>query len=172
MMAPFGSNLWVRREVFDNGRRFDERLGPRPTKRMMGGETSFLFALLKDGYEIVYSPTVIVGHRIQPEALRLNQIFRRAYRLGRGGAYQYPLVQHRYHYPLLQHTLLKHHPAAWYLYRCGAITWNTFIVLFSAFFCLLGKHPGNCVLRIRDLGLQIEAIRWAKQHREEGRKRY
>jgi glycosyltransferase involved in cell wall biosynthesis len=157
---PFGPNFWVRRKVFEDGRRFNEAVGPHPTNRIMGSETSFLFALLKDGYEIVYSPTVVVGHRIQPETLRSYEICKRFYRCGRAAPYLYGLPRQ---------ALLKSHPAAWRLYRCGAIMWNSFKVVLAASFSSKEARLVNCAPRIRKLGLQIESMRLAKQYREDRR---
>jgi glycosyltransferase involved in cell wall biosynthesis len=156
--TPVGPNYWVRKHVLDNGRRFDEAIGPRPMNRIMGSETSFLRVLLKDNYEIVYSPRVVVGHRIQPESLKISDICLRAYRFGRSG----PHVN-----GLPQHTLLKHHPAAWRLYRCGAITWNISKVLFSTIFSSNGRRLANCTQGIASVGYQIESMRLAKKIRGE-----
>ncbi len=82
---PFGPNLWVRREVFDDGRRFDESIGPRPGSYIMGSETSFLQQLKSDGYEIVYAPAVVVGHRVESRQLCVSNMMARAYRCGRAG---------------------------------------------------------------------------------------
>jgi glycosyltransferase involved in cell wall biosynthesis len=154
--TPFGSNYWVRREVFENGRRFDEAIGPGKKNRIMGSETSFLIALLQDNYEIVYSPNVIVSHRIQPETLRYSSIYRRAYRCGRGRIRIFGLPQH---------VLLKAHPVQWWVYRCGAIAWNTFKLLFSILFSPNEKRLVNCVPRITDFAYQIEAVRLARKYR-------
>jgi glycosyltransferase involved in cell wall biosynthesis len=158
--VPYGPNYWVRRHIFENGRRFDERIGPHPTKRTLGDETLFLSGLLNDGYEIVYSPTVIVGHRIQQEILKRSNILKRAYQLGRSVAFTFGLAQS---------TLLKHHPALWMLSRCGGIPWNVLKVIFSAIFSSNEKRLVNCVYRIRDLGHQIESMRVVKQIRRDKR---
>ena len=158
--VPFGPNYWVRREVFDSGRRFDEAIGPHPTNRITGDDTSFLLALLKDGYEIVYSPTAIVDHRIQPEVLKFSAVCLRAYRWGRGKLHIYGLPQQ---------TLLKRYPGPWWVYRCGAITWNMFKVLCSIVFSSNGKRLANCAESIVNLAYQIEAIRLAKAFREDAR---
>lgn len=153
-VTPFGPNYWVRRDVFDNGRRFYEAVGPRPTNRIMGSETSFLISLQNDGYEIVYSPTVIVSHRVQPEMIRLSTLFRRAYRAGRG-------MVHIYGLPRL--PLLKKSPAAWRLHRAGSIIFYTFKVFVSLVFSPTEHRPRNVVDNMRNLGYRIEAMRLADQ---------
>ena len=88
---PHGPNYWVRRSVFEQGRRFDEKIGPRPENRILGDETIFLKGLRDSGYEIVYAPGPCVGHRIQPEVLSADGIRSRAYTLGRGLPYLHGL---------------------------------------------------------------------------------
>lgn len=154
--VPFGPNYWVRREVFDNGRRFDEALGPRPTNRIMGDETSFLLKLLEEGFKIVYCPGVIVGHRIQADRLDFSTLCRRAYWWGRGKA-------HIYGGP--QQDLLKNHAAGWWLCQCGAIAWTTFKALFRIFLVPREGRVIESVKRITDLGYQIEAMRLARNSR-------
>jgi len=112
-LYPFGANCWYRRNVFANGRRFCERFGPRPGGYIMGSETSFLIELAKDGYEIVYSPHAIVGHRIQTWQLSAKSIRKRAYRCGRQGPHLGGLC-HR--------DLFDKHPFIWYLLRLAGLT--------------------------------------------------
>jgi len=82
---PCGPNFWVKRGVFDDGRLYDESIGPRPgKKRKMGSEASFLLQLSKDGYDILYCPSAIVKHRSQPELFTEKVISKRAYQYGRG----------------------------------------------------------------------------------------
>ncbi len=152
--TPFGGNLWVRREIVGNGRRFDERVGPRRKNRIGGSEISFLHALLKDGCEIVYSPLVFVGHRIQPEVLRFSIICFRAYRWGRARPYIYGLPQE---------ALLKSHPGAWHLNRCWALIRSTLKVAFVILFSFGGKRIISCVPSIENIGYNIEAIRLVKK---------
>jgi L-malate glycosyltransferase len=87
--APFGPNYWVRSSVFNNKRRFNEIVGPRQKNRIMGSESTFLFQLVKEGYQIVYSPKAIVKHRVQKRNMYLIEMLKRAYRQGRGQAYYF-----------------------------------------------------------------------------------
>ncbi|MDD1778953.1 MAG: glycosyltransferase [Candidatus Helarchaeota archaeon] len=151
--TPFGPNFWVRKDIFNNGRRFDETVGPHPTNRILGGDISFLLGLLNDGYKIVYSPTAVVGHRIQPTILKISAIWRRAYQAGRGVAHIYGLPQVR---------LLNRYPSIWRLYRYGAIMWNTYKALFSLMFYLNERRAVKWVWRITDIGYHIEAIRLSR----------
>jgi hypothetical protein len=158
--TPWGPAFWVRREIFEGGRRFNEVIGPRPKNRIKGSEEFFARALLKDNYEIVYSPMVIVEHRIQPGILKWSAICSRAYQLGRGFPYMRGFPQAR---------LLKNYPTAWWLYRCGAIIWNSFKLLRSAIISSNDNRLINCVWKIQKLGMQIEAMRIAREIRKDAR---
>ncbi len=82
---PGGANYWVRREVFNKKRLFDEKVGPRPSNyNVMGTETSFLHHLAVDGYRIMYCPDVVLGHYVEPKMLSREAVKKRAYRWGRG----------------------------------------------------------------------------------------
>ncbi len=160
-VTPFGPNYWVRREIFDNGRRFNESIGPRPTNRIMGSETSFLVTLLKDGYEFVYAPTVNVSHRIQTEMLKLSSIYRRAYRWGRGQAHIFDLPE--------QSLLTKCWPRlsenrlAWRFYRTASVVLYAFKTLASFTFSNKTQRPLNVVKKMEMLGYRVEAMHFASQ---------
>jgi L-malate glycosyltransferase len=89
--VPFGPNYWVRKEVFSNGRRFDETMGPHPKNRISGDEIAFLLKIKREGNEIIYSPSVVVAHRIQTRVLKLSVVYLRAYQWGRGRFHIYGL---------------------------------------------------------------------------------
>ena len=108
--CPLGANFWVRRHLFESGRRYDETLGPHPTNRISGSESSFLLQLQQDGYPILYTPRAIVGHRPHPALLTPAGFRRRAWEWGRGQAHAQPLPA----YPLL-----KQHPRLWRLLHSG-----------------------------------------------------
>ena len=105
---PFGPNFWVRRHVFEGGRRYNENLGPRPTNRIMGSEASLLLDLVREGQEIVYVPESIVWHRISATALRVESIFRRAKARGRATPHVLGLPEAQ---------LLKRRPSWWKIRR-------------------------------------------------------
>ena len=83
---PWGANLWVSRQVFDDGLRYDQSIGPSPTKRAMGSEASFLLQLADKGHRMVYCPHSVVFHRAQQVLFTARGIRRRAYTYGRGQA--------------------------------------------------------------------------------------
>ena len=161
-LTPFGPNFWVRREVFDNGRRFNEAIGPRPTNRMMGSETSFLMTLLKEGYEIVYSPTVVVGHRIQRRLIGFYPVCRRAYRLGRGEAHIHDLtrpIKLDKYWPSLRQNI-----TAWRFYLRGSIILSIFKVFIEFIYSSKEKRTLNVASKLRKLGYKVEASRILREH--------
>ena len=81
---PFGPNFWTRKSIFESGYRYNEGVGPHPTNRIMGSETTFLKRLAKDAYEVIWCPEVEVEHRIQASELNRNRIRQRGFRFGRG----------------------------------------------------------------------------------------
>jgi glycosyltransferase involved in cell wall biosynthesis len=80
---PFGPNFWVRKIVFQRVPFFDETIGPRPRKRIMGSETSFLMDLQRECFRMLWYPSAMVYHRIH-EACTVPWLRRRAYTYGRG----------------------------------------------------------------------------------------
>ena len=110
--CPLGVNFWVRREIFDAGRRYNESLGPHPTNRINGSESSFLLQLRADGYKILYSPRAVVGHFIQPEILTPSAFRKRAWEWGRGQAHAQELPYQ---------AILRKHPLLWRMLRAGSL---------------------------------------------------
>ena len=83
--TPIGPNFWVRKNVFENGRRFDNTFGPKPNanRRIMGNETSFLFGLLDEGKKIRYCPECHIGHYLSEDQLTVPYVIQRARTHGR-----------------------------------------------------------------------------------------
>jgi glycosyltransferase involved in cell wall biosynthesis len=148
---PFGPNFWVQREVFADGRRFCETVGPRPGSYAMGSETVFLKQLTEEGYDIVYSPFAVVGHRIRAEDVSISSILRRAYRHGRGIAHIRPRT-----------ALFDKHPILWCLIRIGAIVKVTFRLTVSLL-PLIFQRPSRAVDAIRWIGYNVESLKIAKK---------
>lgn len=74
----FGLNLAIRKETLQKAGGFDESLG-RTGNLLIGGEESAIMAkIVADGGRLVYEPTAIVGHVIEPERLQW-QYFKRLY---------------------------------------------------------------------------------------------
>jgi len=144
---PFGGNFWVRREIFEDGRRFNEAIGPRPKDRVMGGETSFLKKLYEDGYESVYSPDAVVGHRIQPGDISISNMYKRARRYGRGVARAQPLCRQ---------DLLNEHLVLWYLVRVAALV----LLMIKLMVGMISSS------QIRRVEKSTEAIKWISYNLE------
>lgn len=83
----YGANMMVRRQLFDQGLRFNADIGPRGSSYAMGSETEFLLKASDAGHIAVYAPSALVYHQIQPEQLTQAWLCKRAFRLGRGSVY-------------------------------------------------------------------------------------
>ena len=82
--CPFGPNFWVRKLVFQKVPFFNETIGPRPTNRIMGSETSFLRELQRRGFQMLHYPGAEVQHRVDRKECEVAALRRRGYRFGRG----------------------------------------------------------------------------------------
>jgi L-malate glycosyltransferase len=80
----WGANMAVRGEVFRQGYRFDETMGPAAGDYAMGGEVSFTRLLDGAGFRSWFCPSARVAHHIRPQQLRTEWILARAHRYGRG----------------------------------------------------------------------------------------
>lgn len=80
----WGANMAVRGEVFRDGYRFDETIGPAAGEYAMGGEVSFTRLLDGAGYQSWFCPAARVAHHIRPVQLTADWVITRARRYGRG----------------------------------------------------------------------------------------
>lgn len=81
----WGPNMAVRREVFEKGFRFDERIGPAPKKLYaMGQETEFAKRVAASGVSSYFNSEAVVRHLIKASTVNEDWIIRRAERLGYG----------------------------------------------------------------------------------------
>jgi glycosyltransferase involved in cell wall biosynthesis len=78
-----GPNMAIRSNVFAQGIRFNEDIGPNGGNYMMGSETELLYRLKNTGYQAFYHQELKVQHIIRPEQLSRNWIASRAYKAGR-----------------------------------------------------------------------------------------
>lgn len=150
---PFSANLWVRREVFANNRRFCEMIGPRPGQYIMGSETHLLRQLSKDGYDMIYSPTAVAGHRIQPEQLNGTSIRRRAYRFGRGIAHLQSLRRP---------ALLAKHPVVWSVVSLVLIAKHALVFLLAMLLPTRSHRFQVTASAIKSIAYNIEALQIAR----------
>jgi len=79
----WGANMAVRREVFDAGYKFDEKIGPAKGQYRMGSETEFTARLSASGYKSWYVKEALIEHIIRPQQMDKNWIVKRAYRFGK-----------------------------------------------------------------------------------------
>ena len=80
----WGANMAVRAEIFANGVRFDESIGPKGQHYPMGSETSFNETLGKLGHQAWHCAAATVEHIIRPQQLEQQWVLQRAYKFGRG----------------------------------------------------------------------------------------
>lgn len=81
---PFGPNFAVRASAMA-GMRYCESIGPRSGgSYSMGSETELLKRLRDRGERIVYVPSAVVEHVVQPSQLDEHWLLARSFRLGRG----------------------------------------------------------------------------------------
>lgn len=80
----WGPNMCVRRKIFEEGHRFDERFGPQPGRYRMGHETQFTTRLVKKGHRAWHVSSAVVNHIIRANQMDPEWVINRAYRFGRG----------------------------------------------------------------------------------------
>jgi len=156
--APSGANMWVRSAVFADGRRYDESVGPHPTNRIMGSETSFTLCLSADGYGMVWSPGAVIKHRIQEHLTTVSGIKKRAWYNGRGGARVGGLCRGE---------LFEESPLIWKLVRVGALMWATVRYLRAMMSLSHDARLGKSLGPISDIAYNIEALRVAMRIRRD-----
>jgi glycosyltransferase involved in cell wall biosynthesis len=125
--CPFGGNLWVRSSVFKKVPFFDESIGPRPTNRVMGSETSFLRELQRQDVRMLYCPSCVVRHRILAKECKLPALRRRGYTFGRGQTRIHGRHRKRLYSrskALWGATILADYCYTALRYAVGAVHWN------------------------------------------------
>lgn len=152
---PFSPNMWFRREIFSDGRRFNEAIGPQPGNYIMGSETSFLTDLKREGYKIVYCPESMVRHYAQPHQISQSNMLRRGYRCGKAGP--------RLNGPC-RRELLDKRPWVWLGLRCVSLTKATVRYLIAACHISGLRRFELQMGSLIDLGYNVESIRvgWEK----------
>ncbi len=82
--ALWGPNFALRADLFREGLRFDETVGPDGSSTYrMGSETSLLRQLGRRGHRFWFCPDAVVRHIVRPHQLEREWILQRAFRLGR-----------------------------------------------------------------------------------------
>jgi glycosyltransferase involved in cell wall biosynthesis len=149
---PPGAHYWVRREVFENGRRYDESVGPHPTIERRGSERSMLLRLKEEGHEIVYCPHALLEHRVQPELTVPRRIRRKAWANG----LSYPRVN-----GLCRPVLLTRHPYAWFFMRIAVLFYAVLRFGISQIHLSESKRVGYSLEPINDIAYNVESIKLA-----------
>lgn len=83
-----GPNMSIRSNIFKDGWRFNEKVGPQGSNYIVGSETEFAIRLENAGYKILFLPLALVYHQIRPEQLQLKWFFQRAFKSGRSAAFK------------------------------------------------------------------------------------
>lgn len=148
--SPFGANLWVRRAVFDCGRRYDEHIGPRPGSYKMGSETSFLMQLFTDGFAAFYVHNACVGHHVQLALLSEKGLAGRFVRSGRGIVPRSGINRPELH---------SKSEVRWYLRTSIAIACSYFRLLVARLLIVRAQRIERMVFAARCLGYDLESLR-------------
>ncbi len=80
----FGPNMAIRTEVFWDGTRFDNSIGPRGTNYAMGSESELVERLGRQGHRAWHTNEAVVEHFIRDYQLTKSWVMERAVRFGRG----------------------------------------------------------------------------------------
>ncbi len=75
----FGSNMCIRKEIFDKIGYFDEELGRTPFSMKCNEDIEIQERILKEGFKIIYEPKAIVYHIISKEKLTKNYFLKRGF---------------------------------------------------------------------------------------------
>lgn len=86
----WGGNMMLRSEIFEQGYSFNTGVGPSGKNYIMGSETELLLKLEKAGFKAFYVAQCIVYHQIRQEQLSLQWLKQRAFRSGKGVAFNQP----------------------------------------------------------------------------------
>ena len=88
MVLPIGCNFVCRRNLFEKySLQFDTRIGPGSGENMGGEETKVLRALRDSGETLLYSPSIVVTHRVDPTRMTKKYFRWRMFRSGRSRPY-------------------------------------------------------------------------------------
>jgi len=83
----WGGNILLKKEVFTKGVCFNSNVGPNGINYVMGSETELLKRLQANGFKAMYIAKSKVFHQIRNEQLSINWLTQRAYRSGKGSAF-------------------------------------------------------------------------------------
>jgi len=147
---PVGTNLWIKKYLFEEGLRFNESIGPSPTKRAMGSETSLLIKLRLEGHLMVYCPDNVVHHNLQEWLSTPKGIRYRAYTMGRGQA----KINFLFNPDLHNSPDLKY-----CLRRVGALGFACLRLLIANISFLQAKRIGRSIEPISDIAFNLTMLK-------------
>jgi len=78
-----GPNMAIVKNIFNDGLRFNENIGPNGGNYVMGSETDMLYQLKAKKIKAYYCTSLIVQHIIRPNQLTKKWLAGRAYKAGR-----------------------------------------------------------------------------------------
>lgn len=145
---PSSGNFWVRRKVFEDGRRFDVAIEWSSENQIMATETMFLRKLTEQGEKILHCPDAVVGHKVTAEQLTAAYLIKRAYSWGRGMAHIRSLCRPE---------LFRKSPALWRFARMGAVVRDGFNVA-TSLVPLAFKRPVKAMHAMQWMGYNIELL--------------
>tara|TARA_R110001599_G_scaffold353742_1_gene596027 strand:- start:10737 stop:11672 length:936 start_codon:yes stop_codon:yes gene_type:complete len=79
----WGPNMAVRAQVFHEGHRFNEDIGPAAGQYTMGSEVEFTCRMAEAGFSSWFFRDAVVRHMIRPNQLDREWVIKRAYRFGK-----------------------------------------------------------------------------------------
>jgi glycosyltransferase involved in cell wall biosynthesis len=77
-LPPYGANMAFRREAFSRYAHFRTELGPNGRQLLRGEDTEMSWQMLRAGERILYQPTAVIYHPVEPERTR-KRYFQRFY---------------------------------------------------------------------------------------------
>lgn len=85
-MSPYGTNMSLRRAVFERVGGFSAGLGRRGADLLSNEEIELFGRVHALGVPVLYEPAALVHHHVEPERLSPRYVLRRAYAQGRSRA--------------------------------------------------------------------------------------
>ena len=152
---PGGANYAVHKEVLV-GKEFPERFGPTTKNRIMGSETSFIRILYSEGIRAVYAPSIVVGHRLEPELLELKNIKKRIRRAGKTGPHLFGIQPKEFY---------ENHRYLWFLRRYLGVLKYAMAYLASTFRPSRAQRIVSRLAAIRGMAYNLESLKVARENK-------
>ncbi len=75
----FGSNMAIKKDIFDKVGLFNTELGVKGKKWVGGEDTDMYLKIKNSGKKIIFSPNIIVFHKINPSKISFINLIKRAF---------------------------------------------------------------------------------------------